>query len=112
MDIENIVRGIMEAQREALKEGIRANTVVISNRFAKIKSFAVGGWRGNKGTMTFPPMIAGLEAYFTDGLPEELAFAIMEKPGPTEIERLRIENQHLKEQIAGIRELLGMEGDA
>ena len=66
---------IAEARIEALKEDIRANTVMISKRLAKVNRF-VASFPGTYAE--FPPLICGLEAYVTDELPDEFAFGMVE----------------------------------
>ena len=85
MEPWDFISAVKEAQDEAMKEGIRANTVMINSRLAKVKPFAVmlTPFLGAQ----VPPMICGLEAKLEDDLPEEFAFAIMEAP-KTERERL------------------------
>jgi hypothetical protein len=69
---------ILEAQKEAIKNDIRANTVMISKKLAKVKGFV--HIFGDGGYGEFPPLICGLEAYVTDELPEEFAFGLLEAP--------------------------------
>lgn len=69
---------IMEARKQALKEDIKANTVMISKRLAKVNRFI--HIFGNGGYADFPPLICGLEAFVTDEMPEEFAFGLVEAP--------------------------------
>ena len=68
---------IWEAYTEAIKNDIKANTVMVSKRLAKVNRFV--HFFGN-GYGDFPPLICGLEAYVTDELPEEFAFGVVEAP--------------------------------
>lgn len=68
---------IWDAHKTALKNGIRANTVMINKRLAKVKGF--GHFFAGR-VMDIPPMICGLEAFVTDEIPEEFAFALVEAP--------------------------------
>lgn len=68
---------IVEAQMAALKENIRANTVMISKRLAKVNRFVQVF---PDSYAEFPPLICGLEAYVTDEMPEEFAFGLVEAP--------------------------------
>ncbi len=74
--IEDIISRIREAQIEATKEGIRANTVFISEKLAKSKSFELAFGTGL--ICRFPPMILGMDMRVTDDLPEEYDFTICE----------------------------------
>lgn len=69
---------IYEAYQAALKEDIRANTVMISKRLAKVNRFSCSFFANSYNE--FPPLICGLEAYVTDELPEEFAFGVVEAP--------------------------------
>lgn len=70
---------IWEAQLEATKNNIRANTVVISKRLAKVNRF-VQTFDLGISYKEFPPLICGLEAYITDEMPDELGFGLLEAP--------------------------------
>ena len=81
----DILEKIREAQRLAEIEQIKANSIVINKNFVKTPKL----YFHNKGTVSIlPPMICGLEMYFTDNdLPENYSFAILEA-GQTERDRL------------------------
>lgn len=83
---------IVEARKTALKEEIRANTVIINKTFAKVNNihFVVG-----RDVLHIPPMICGLEVQLTDELPDGYDFALVEAP---ETERERIV-RHAKSEI-------------
>ena len=68
---------IIEARKVALKEEIRANTVLIDKTFAKVNDihFVVGS-----DILHIPPMICGLEVHLTDELPDGYDFAVVETP--------------------------------
>ena len=74
----DFISEVKEAQNKAMEEGIRANTIMINSRLAKVKPFAVmlTPFLGAQ----VPPMICGLKAKLADDLPEEFAFAIMDDP--------------------------------
>lgn len=73
----NLLEAIREAQKEALKRQIRANTIFINKSFAVTNQFAVAIGRRSGGIV--PPMIMGMRMVLTENeLPEEYAFAITE----------------------------------
>ena len=76
---------VMEAVKHALKEGIKANSIIINKDFVRVKK----SWVNNGFSYSeLPDMICGLECYLTDNdLPENYSFAVVEKP-QTERERL------------------------
>lgn len=79
--IEDMILLIRQAESEALKNNIRANTVILNNKkFGKIKPFYTA-----QGAL--PPMICGLEINLSNELPEGYDFLIYESP-VTERERL------------------------
>jgi hypothetical protein len=91
-DIENLEQSkndiwdmIREEQELALKEGIKVNSIVINKKFVKVPSV----WVNICGhPIQLPPMICGLECYFTDNeFPDNYSFAVLENP-QTERERL------------------------
>ena len=69
----DIINKIAEARRLAFQEGIKANTVFINEKYAKVNSFTY-----LEGIS--PVMICGLEAYQTDELPDGYVFAVVQAP--------------------------------
>lgn len=77
---------IRDALAESFREKIKANSIVINKRFVKTPRLFVNN-------MELPPMICGLECYFTDNeLPEDYSFAV--------IEAIKTERQRLVEETA------------
>lgn len=75
---------IAEAKAKALKEGIKANTVIIDKHFAKVNAF---DFVFGRAVMSLPPMICGLEIQVSDEFPDGYDFAVLEAP-ETERDRL------------------------
>ena len=101
---KSLVDFIMEARKAALKEEIRANTVLIDETFAKVNDihFLSGG-----DILHIPPMICGLEVRLTDELPNGYNFALVEAPG-TERERIvkQVKSEVTREIFEEIENLL------
>lgn len=77
MNISEFTKIYYEAQKEAIKEGIRANTILINKRFAKSNAFAIKDNNCN-GAMYLPQMLFGLEVKGDDGiLPDDVVFALL-----------------------------------
>lgn len=100
-----IIEQILEAKNEAIKNGIKANTILINTKsnLAKILPH-------NTGNVLFPPMIAGLEAKFDAEIPDEYSFFIFEAP-QTEAEKVKAElraevKQEIKEKLESLLEEL------
>lgn len=89
---------IAEAKAKALKEGIKANTVIIDKHFAKVNAFHFAFGRA---VMSLPPMICGLEVQVSDELPDGYDFAVLEVP---ETERGRLIRQAKSEAAREIFE--------
>jgi len=89
MTFEEILKRIKEAQNQAIKEHIQANTIFISERLARLKPFALI-LDNTLTTRILPPMILGMEIKVTDELPEEYDFAIT-RVDETERERIKRE---------------------
>lgn len=88
---------VREAHIKAMQEGIQANTVLLSEHFAKVNGFPFVS--GNT-FIDIPPMICGLEVRVTNELPEKYDFAVVEAP-MTERERLiRETEERVKDEIA------------
>lgn len=67
---------IMEAYYEAVKRGIKANTILINKNLVEVKPFIVNY---SNGFSELPPQICGMQAFFTDKeLPDDYAFSILE----------------------------------
>ena len=104
----DILEKIREAQRLAEIEQIKANAIVINKNFVKTPKLYVY----NKGTVSvLPPMICGLEMYFTDNeLPDNYSFAILDA-GQTERDRLVSDTRYetakeiLSERLSRMKEL-------
>lgn len=75
---------IFDAYKEAMKEHIKANTVIINKHFAKVNAHI---FNFNGTVLNMPPMICGLEVRLSDELPEGYDFALCEAY-ETERERL------------------------
>lgn len=102
----SIVDGIMEAQERLLKEGIRANCVVVDRKYIQLrKRMYVTLHEGN---VVIPPMIGGLRVMFDD-LPDDTAFMVFEgHPPTTEWDRMKAENDAMREKLMKIKEVLGV----
>lgn len=95
----DLISYVAEANRRAMQEGIKANSIMINDRLVKTNSFVFRFCNGTVAQM--PPMICGLEAHITDELPDEYAFAVLEKP---QTERDKIVEQTRKDTV---REFVG-----
>lgn len=89
---------IIDAQKQAFKEGIEANTIVINENMVKIDEFVMSDKLG--GIRFIPPMICGLNVYFTkDELPDNYSFAMFESNRPdrlAEFESIGMEPSELR----------------
>ena len=68
---------ISEAYFKALHEGIKANTVIINEHFAKVNEFPL---TFGMSTSLLPPMICGLQVYVSRDLPDGYDFGLVEAP--------------------------------
>lgn len=69
---------IREAYIEAIQRGIKANSILINTRLVEVPATWI---KVGFSARQLPPMICGLNAYFTeDELPENYAFAVFEGP--------------------------------
>ena len=77
-DIDKIILSLIKAKETALENAIIANTVLINDKFAKVKNFSICL---DNTVYAVPPMIAGLYIKFVD-LPKQFAFALAQLPEP------------------------------
>ena len=111
-ETESIFDGIRNAYDRMLKNQIRANCVIIDRKYiGSLKPFFVAC--GYDSASCVPPMIGGLKVFF-DVLPDDVAFYVMrsENLPKTEIDRLREENEDLKQQIRDVKIALGLDGES
>lgn len=98
-------KGLFEAVREAyefaLREGIRANTLLIDKNFAKVSGLHVLLQKDAFGThgVSLPPMIMGLEARIAP-LPAGFGFAV------TEVTETNRDKLYAEAKAAGRREVI------
>ena len=68
---------VREAYFKALHEGIKANTVIINEHFAKVNEFPLTlGYSAS----LLPPMLCGLQVYVSRDLPDGYDFGLVEAP--------------------------------
>lgn len=103
--VEDIIEHIRKAQLEAQKQHFKANTIIIDTELAMIN---------NLSCPNYPRMIMGLEVKYQYNLAQDygINFAITEgNTTEDEVRWLRKENKMLKEKIAKLKEILGVEDD-
>lgn len=98
---ESLIKQIQAAESIAIQEHIKANTILINEKYAKVNPFIhVYSWGG---LGLFPPMICGLEVKTTSELPEGYMFAVTQSP---QTEREAFEEQVQKDTAKKIMEKL------
>ena len=99
----NVLEKIKEAQKIAVKENIKANSIQISKDFVKIPRTVT---TNNNCVSITPPMICGLKAYIDmeDELPEEYAFALFQDDTEDNIVK-SIEHDKAKEILIRLMEI-------
>ena len=81
---------IAEARKTAMKENIKANSIILNEKFAKVNPHLFNFCGA---VFELPAMICGLEcSYTSDELPDDFAFAILE--------RRKTEREHLVQETA------------
>ena len=77
---ENFFDTVVKARAAALKDGIKANSIVINKNMVRVRSFPFGDGF-TRGIYFAPDMVCGLNVYLTeDELPEGYSFAVLEGP--------------------------------
>ena len=68
---------IAEARKTAMKENIKANSIILNEKFAKVNPHLFNFCGA---VFELPAMICGLEcSYISDELPDDFAFAVLER---------------------------------
>lgn len=83
--MEELFKRIEEAYREALKNEIKANTVLLNENLGLVKEFWLAG-------ANYPKMICGLEVRVTNELPDNVSFAVT-RTAQTERDKLITETE-------------------
>ena len=99
----DIINHIMEAQIEATRRGIVANTVAINDRLYYSKL--------SHGCYDIP-VVCGLKCIYTNELPEDTIFAVFEAPNSIMtndemIAELQRKNEELNKQLEKAYEIIG-----
>lgn len=96
----NLINYIQEAEQEALRQHIRANSVMLNRKIALVRqSYAAM----NGGVTEYPPMVCGLSAFLTDELPDDIAFVVFESPNPPLTREERIKQEARQEFLDELR---------
>ena len=104
---------IRQAKKEAIKHNIKANAIVINDKlqFSKARFITFKYSPTYNEIVKIPPMILGLKTIFSDELPDGVDFAILHKDSilskQEEIEKLKQENEELREKLKHIEDILG-----
>lgn len=76
---DSFVEVVAKAYNRAIQEGIEANSIIINTNMVKVPATWISNGCG--GAIELPPMVCGLNAYFTkDELPEGYSFAVFQGP--------------------------------
>ena len=99
----DLLNKIREAQKIAVKENIKVNSIQLSKDFVKIPKTIT---KNNSCVSITPSMICGLKAYIDmeDELPEEYAFALFQDDSDKDIIK-SIEYNKTKEILAKLIEI-------
>lgn len=76
---ESFIESVRRAYAEAMREGIKANTIVINKNMVKVPEFGMRTPTGHG--IVLPTMFCGLNVYLTENeLPDNYSFALLEGP--------------------------------
>lgn len=92
----NFIEAILKARKEAFKEHIRANAIILNEDFVKTRLMAYECFNGSS---IIPPMICGMQVSITEDLPEEYAFALTDAPARRTEEERRIRKEEREKTI-------------
>ena len=112
--LDEMFEQIRQAKKEAIKHNIKANAIVINDKLQFFKerfiTFTYSPTNYNE-IIEIKPMILGLKTIFSDKLPDGVDFAIFHDDSilseQEEIEKLKQENEELREKLKHIEDILG-----
>ena len=111
--LEELYNKIKEAEKEAIKEGIEANTIFLNENFDKTKAFynAISelyiGDDGCVGVLEYPPLILGKKVLLANFLPDKYSFAL----GKTTIKSATERIEELERDLDLIRKYVRLAGN-
>jgi hypothetical protein len=98
----NLFKYIQQAEREAFKQHIKANSVMLNSTLELVsEGYAVIGDE----VRHYSPMICGLSAFLTDELPDDIAFAVFESPNLPLTREEEVRKEAREEFLAELREM-------
>ena len=107
--METLYDTIAKAQELAIKNGIKANMVILDEHFAKTNGFTIKDYNSYQ---HFPPMILGLNIAVSHSELSGIAdFALLESNYTNEVDELKRENAELKSKLDSIKYALGIKDD-
>lgn len=96
----NLIEYIQQAQGEAVKQHINANSVMLNRNLMLVcESYSKIG----NALYRTPPMICGLSAFLTDELPDNVAFSVLENPNPPLTREAEIKQEARQEFLDELR---------
>lgn len=100
----NIIEYIRQAEREAMKQHIETDTVLLNNKNAIVRKSALFFSQSER--IDVPPMVCGLAAFLTDELPDNIAFAAFNSgKGLSSSEKERIREEARLEMLEELRHM-------
>ena len=96
---------VLDAYKQAIREDIKANSIIINKKFVKVPSH----WANIMGSyIEMPTMICGLECYVVeDELPDNYSFAILESKNKTQLDRIK--EKDIKDFLFKVESFYGYE---
>ena len=101
--MEDIMEHFYKARREAIKQYIKANIIIIDEDLARTEHLFIDN-------AIIPPMIMGLEVKYLKNLTQDYGFNFIMSYGATHqdrIKELELENELLRAKLKNIEEVLG-----
>lgn len=93
MSINELLDRIYKAQALAYQQHIRANAIIINENFVRVPEKMIGN-------AEYPPMICGLETYFTRAeLPDNTMFAVCEIGETKREQAIRIAKEEVVRKV-------------
>lgn len=113
--VKSFIEAFNEAEKEAFRQGIETNTIILNKKYDMLKKFYVDvsgicGLQDIHSLKEYPPMILGKKLICSDFLPDEYYFALTKTSLTSPYEELQDLKELIKKYVQCDGESLNFKG--